>query len=125
MVTLSSIGELAAAKNAVEELKNKYPRLYEELLELVYLTKALHFKYEYMGSLLMDENPSEYAPHFAHDCVLRLYEGEIKKLKNDADFPALKQTFARFEHTGYAKICLLVQGIPPESLVGTSYFLLR
>lgn len=125
MVTLSSLGELTAAKEAVEELRSKYPCLYEKLLDMVYLTKAFHFKYEYMGSLLMDEAPGEYSPHFVHDCVLHLYTREIKKLKSDGNFLALQQLFSHFEHTGYAKICLLVQDMPPESLVGTSYFLLR
>lgn len=125
MVTLSSLEELTAVNNAVQEFKKEYPRLFEKLLEMVYLTKALHFKYEYMGALLMDEDLGESAPNFVHSSVLRLYKGEIQKLKDDVEFPALKKVFIQNKHTGYTKICLLVLDLPPESLVGTSYYLLR
>lgn len=125
MVTLSSLRELTTAKEAVEGLKNEYPCLFEKLLEMVYLTKAFHFKYEFMGALLMDEDPGEYVPQFVQKSVLRLYKEEIQKLKNDVEFPAIKQAFVHCERTGYAKLSLLIQGMTPESLVGTSYFLLR
>jgi hypothetical protein len=120
MITLSSIDELKATKQALEKLKKDYPSLFEKLLYMVNLTRALDFKYHYMGSLIMDEDPGQYAPNFVYGSVLRLYKKELQKIKEDHDSQVLKQTFSEFRKTGYAKISLLVLGETPESLVGAS-----
>jgi hypothetical protein len=120
MITLSSIDELKATKDALEKLKRDYPNLFEKLLDLVNLTRAFQFKYHYMGCLIMDEDPGQYTPNFVYGSVLRLYKKELQKLKDDSDSQVLKQTFSEFRHTGYAKISLLVLGKTPESLLGSS-----
>jgi hypothetical protein len=120
MITLSSIDELKATKEALEKLKIDYPNLFEKLLEMVNLTRAFQFKYHYMGSLIMDEDPGKYTPNFVNGSVLRLYKKELQKLKNDTESQILKQMFSEFRNTGYAKISLLVLGMTPESLVGPS-----
>ncbi|RUQ28472.1 hypothetical protein ELQ35_12480 [Peribacillus cavernae] len=108
------------SKLALENLKKSYPNLFEKLLEVVNLTRALQFKYQYMGCLIMNEDPSYYAPNFVQGSVLRLYKKEVQKLKEDLDCDVLKQTFIDFRETGYAKISLLVLGMTPESLTGAS-----
>ena len=120
MITLSSIDELKATKSALEKLKGDYPSLFEKLLDTVNLTRAIQFKYHYMGCLIMDEDPGQYKPNFVYGSVLRLYKKELQKLKDDSDFQVLKQTFSEFRNTGYAKISLLVLGMTPESLLGPS-----
>jgi hypothetical protein len=120
MITLSSIDELKAAKNAIEKLKGDYPNLFEKLLDLVNLTRAFQFKYHYMGCLIMDEDPGQYTPNFVYGSVLRLYKKELQKIKDDNDSEVLKQIFSEFRHTGYAKLSQLVLGMTPESLVGPS-----
>ena len=120
MIALSSIDELKATKEAIEKLKNDYPNLFEKLLDTVNLTRAFQFKYQYMGCLLMNENPGESAPSFVYGSVLRLYKKELQKLKDDQDSQVLKQIFSKFRNTGYAKISLLIMGMKPESLVGPS-----
>ena len=122
MVTLTSLNELVAAKKALDKLQNDHPSLFEKLVEMVNLTRAFHFKYHYMGALIMDEDPGEDTPNFVYGSVLRLYKREIQKLKEDVDFPALKQVFADNKNTDYAKICLLVLGMTPESLVGSTLY---
>ncbi|TDL66228.1 hypothetical protein QNH48_02070 [Neobacillus sp. YX16] len=120
MITLSSIDELRATKDALEKLKKDYPNLFEKLLDMVNLTRAFQFKYNYMGCLFMDEDPGQYTPNFVYGSVLRLYKKELQKLKDDHESQVLKQTFSEFRNTGYAKISLLVLGMSPESLVGAS-----
>lgn len=122
MINLTSLDELKAARHAIENLKKDYPSLFVKFLDMVNLTRAFHFKYQYMGDLMMDENPGEDAPKFVYGSVLRLYKRELQKLKDDADFEALKQIFKEHTSTGYTKICLLTLGMEPESLTGTSYF---
>lgn len=120
MITLSSIDELKATKEAIEKLKKDYPNLFEKLLEIVNLTRAFQFKYQYMGCLIMNEDPGQNAPNFVYGSVLRLYKKELQKLKDAQDSEVLKQIFSEFRNTGYAKISLLILGMKPESLVGSS-----
>lgn len=120
MITLSSHDELKETKEALDTLKKSYPDLFEKLVDVVNLTRALQFKYQYMGCLIMDEDPSYYAPNFVQGSVLRLYKKEVQKLKEDLDCHVLKQTFNDFRETGYAKISQLILGTTPESLTGAS-----
>lgn len=120
MITVSSINELNAAKEALEKLKEEYPALFEKFIEMINLTRALEFKYHYMGCLLMNEDPSECSPNFVYGSVLRLYKRELNQLKEDPNIEVLKQMFFEFKGIGYANLCLLGLDKNPESLVGPS-----
>ncbi|MDQ0201573.1 hypothetical protein [Neobacillus ginsengisoli] len=120
MITLTSLDELKATSEALENLKKDYPALFEKLLDMVNLTRAFQFKYNYMGCLIMDEDPGEYKPNFVYGSVLRLYKKELQKLKDDLDSQILKQFLTKFRSTDFAKISQLVLGMTPESLVGAS-----
>ncbi|WP_409303999.1 hypothetical protein [Peribacillus sp. SCS-155] len=120
MITLSNIDELKAAKEALDKLQKDYPALFEKLSDMVNLTRAFQFNYDYLGCLVMDEDASKCTPKFVYGSVLRLYKKEVQKLKDDQDCEVLKQTFSQFKQTGYAKISQLVLGMAPESLVGPS-----
>ncbi|PLT33427.1 hypothetical protein [Bacillus sp. V5-8f] len=120
MITITSHDELKETKQAIDNLKNSYPGLFEKLVDVVNLTRALQFKYQYMGCLIMDEDPSHCAPNFVQGSVLRLYKKEVQKLKEDMDASVLKETLNNFRETGYANISLLILGMTPESLVGAS-----
>ena len=121
MITLSSIGELTSAQEAFRDLHKTHPNLFEKFLDVIYLTRALQFKYQYMGCLLMDEDPGENTPGFVHSSVLRLYKREIQQLKNDENIRALRAILKEHKSNGYAKLCLLVLGQNPESLVGPTF----
>lgn len=121
MVTLSSVDELQTAEKEVENIKNSYPELFKKILHVVGLTRAFQFKYQYMGCLIMDENPNDYAPEFVMPSVISLYKAEIQKLKDDPSIQILRKTFANYESIGYAKVSMLVLGQSPESLIGASY----
>lgn len=121
MVTLSSVDELQTAEKEVENIKNSYPELFKKILHVVGLTRAFQFKYQYMGCLIMDENPNDYAPEFVMPSVISLYKAEIQKLKDDPSIHILRKTFANYESIGYAKVSMLVLGQSPESLIGASY----
>ncbi|MBS4174898.1 hypothetical protein [Bacillus sp. FJAT-49736] len=116
MLTLTSIDELKEASNALIKLQTSYPSLFEKLVHIVGLTRALQFKYDYMGNLILDENPSRYSPQFVQSSVLRLYRKELQALKDDVDFPAVKHFFANFKDIGSAKLGLLILGKSPESV---------
>ncbi|MGE7604458.1 hypothetical protein ACQKL5_18585 [Peribacillus sp. NPDC097675] len=121
MITLSSVDELQAAEEALEKIEYSYPELFKKLLHVVALTRAFQFKYQYMGTLIMDENPNEYTPEFVMPSVINLYKDEVQKLKDDPNIEVLRQTFSQNENTGFAKISMLVLGKSPESLLGASY----
>ncbi|WP_251551548.1 hypothetical protein [Neobacillus muris] len=118
MIALSSIVELNAAKDVLNDVKKEYPELFEKFLDVVNLTRALHLKYQYMGCLLMDEDSRGCTPEFVYGSVLRLYKMELQCLKNDPDFKVLKDIFVEFGSIGYPKLCLLGLGRNPDSLVG-------
>ncbi|GIN39188.1 MULTISPECIES: hypothetical protein [Heyndrickxia] len=118
MLTLSSLDELQTAKERLANLQQSFPALFDRLVHVTNLTRALNFKYQYMGCLLMDEDPGTSSPNFVQASVLRLYKKEVQLLKNDVDFDKLKQFFTEFKGNGYAKLSLLALGIVPESLTG-------
>jgi hypothetical protein len=120
MITLSNVDELQASEAALEKIKYSYPELFDKLLHVVALTRALQFKYQFMGTLIMDENPSEYTPEFVMPSVIELYIEEVQKLKDDPNIQVLLQTFSQNKNIGYAKISMLVLGKSPESLLGAS-----
>jgi len=121
MVTISSMNRLTAAKDGLKMLEQEHPVLFEKLLDVIYLTRALHFKYHYMGCLVMDEDPGPSSPDFVYGSVLRIYKKEIQKLKNDGSLHALRQLFSDCSSIGYSKLCLLALGHSPESLVEPSF----
>ncbi|MGG1572420.1 hypothetical protein [Fictibacillus sp. NRS-1165] len=120
MITLSSHSELKEAKAALENLERTFPSLYEKWVHIINLTRALQFKYQYMGSLIMNEDCRRYSPEFVHESVIQLYKSEVEKLLADTNIGALRETIARCHNAGYAKLSLLSIGRTPESLVGTS-----
>ncbi|OLN23646.1 hypothetical protein BTO30_03500 [Domibacillus antri] len=120
IASLCSLDELQKAKRALDQLEHSYPSLFEKMVHVINLTRALQVKYQYMGCLIMDEDPSDCLPNLPHGSVLHLYKKEVQTLKNDMDVIALKQTFASFKEAGYAKISLLAIGRTPESLIGPS-----
>ncbi len=120
IATLCSLDELRKAKKALDHLEHTYPVLFEKIVHVMNLTRALQMKYQYMGCLLMDEDSSNCLPNLPQGSVLRLYIKEVKTLKMDADIYVLKQLFTTFKEIGYAKISLLALGNTPESLVGSS-----
>ena len=120
IATLCSLDELRKAKKALDLLEHTYPVLFEKVVHVMNLTRALQMKYQYMGCLLMDEDPSNCLPNLSQGSVLRLYKKEVETLKLDADIYVLKQLFTAFKETGYAKISLLALGNTPESLIGSS-----
>jgi hypothetical protein len=120
MITLSNVDELQASETALEKIKYSYPELFNKLLHVVALTRALQFKYQFMGTLIMDENPNEYTPEFVMPSIIELYIEEVQKLKDDPNIQVLLQTFSQSKNIGYAKISMLVLGKSPESLLGAS-----
>ncbi|MED1201519.1 hypothetical protein [Heyndrickxia acidicola] len=119
MITLSSLDDLKAAQKTIGQVKQNYPVLFEKLLHAVYLTRALQFKYQYMGNLLFDEVPLEPTPKFVQASILRLYKREIQVIKIDENIDVLHELFNEFKQTGYAKISLLIMGKSPEAVIGT------
>lgn len=118
MITFNCLTDLEQVCQALENLKKNYPNIHKKLVEMVYLTRALNFKFQYMGALLMDKDPSEFIPNSVHDSVLRLYNRELQALKDDSDFHELQQIISKFAQTGFTNISHLLLGTEPESLVG-------
>ena len=118
MIMTSSFNELMQAKHAIEELKTEKPVVYKKFAHIIHLTYQLQFKFQYMGSLIMDEDSTKHCPKVQDDYVLNVYQTEIKKLKADDEVLNLKQLLAEYKQLGYAKLSDLVMGKNPEVLVG-------
>jgi hypothetical protein len=121
MITLCSYNELKASNEALVKLKQDFPKLFNQLVHVVHLTRALQFKYQFMGCLIMDENTDTYSPSFAYSSVLSLYKKELQKLLEDINSQVIKDFFANYKKIGYVNISQLVLGKSPESLVGSSH----
>src|SRR5581483_8095547 len=117
MVVSSSFDELKNAQIAIANLNATKPSIYKEFLNIIHLTRQLQFGYQYMGSLLMDEDPDEFRPKLQDDYVLSIYHREIEKLKADERFPEIKELLNSYKQISYAKICKLILGENPRALV--------
>ena len=118
MTTICSHEELISTQEALEKIEKSYPALFEHLLHIVNLTRSLQLRYQFMGCLLMDDDPGKNRPPYLHQSVLELYIKEIQKLKENPDFPVIQKTFSSYKKIGYAKMSLLLQGTAPETLTG-------
>jgi hypothetical protein len=118
MLTTSSFSELMGVKQKLNELEAVKPAVYHQFVHTIHLTRQLQFKFQYMGSLIMDEAAESYAPKVRDSYVLDLYKDEIDKLKSFDAIAELKQLLAAYNTIGYGAICELVIGKNPEVLVG-------
>jgi hypothetical protein len=122
MVTFTSLNELETTNKTLEDLNKSYPELFGKFLDAVNLTRAFQFKYHFLVSIILNEDPGQDKPNFVYGSVLRLYKREVQKLRDDVDFHVLEQFFIQNKNMDSTKICLLALGMTPDSLVGTSFF---
>jgi hypothetical protein len=118
MVTASNYTQLKNAQIAIEKLQVTKPSIYKKFINIVKLTRQLHCGYQYMGSVIMDEDPSNFYPGSMDDYVLSVYQQEIKKLKTDDKFLELKHLLNKYKQISYANISKLALGENPQALVG-------
>ncbi len=119
MIALANHHDILATKEALDVFKLEHPSLFDQLLHVVSLTRQLHFKYHYMGNLLMNEDPTIYQP-LVKESVMKLYLKEIQMLKDNDRNGVVQTLLAESRHHGYAKISLLILGKSPESLIGAA-----
>ena len=118
MVTASNYTQLKNAQIAIEKLQVTKPSIYKKFINIVKLTRQLHCGYQYMGSVIMDEDPSDFYPGSMDDYVLSVYQQEIEKLKTDDKFLELKHLLNKYKQISYANISKLALGENPQALVG-------
>jgi hypothetical protein len=118
MLTTSSYNQLKNAQIAIEKLNVTKPSIYRKFINIIKLTRQLQFGYQYMGSLIMDEDPVKFNPTFQDDYVLSVYYREIENLKTDKKFLDLKQLLKTYKQLSYANISKLALGENPTALVG-------
>jgi len=118
MLVSANYEDLLDAKMAIENLSETKPSIYHMFLNIIELTRQLNFGYQYMGALLMEEDPSEFKPVGQDDYVFSVYQEEIEKLKRDEKFSELKQLLKEYQQVSYANISKLALGKPPRELAG-------
>lgn len=118
MLVTSGYDELKDAQTAIANLNATKPSIYRDFLNIINLTRQLQYGYQYMGALLMDEDPGEFLPKFQDDYVLSIYHQEIEKLKADKRFPELKKLLNSYKQISYANLSRLALGENPTELVG-------
>ncbi len=118
MIALTSLEKLYEARHAGDQIKTQTPGLYEDLIHLVSLTRQLQFRYQYLGSLLTDENTEKSAPVHAKQSVISLYLQEVNDFRSSEYAEVIKKLFLNYKDCGYNNICLLLLGKSPEELKG-------
>ena len=118
MVTESNYNQLENAKVAIEKLHLTKPDIYKKFINIIRLTRQLHCGYQYMGTVIMDEDPSDFYPRSLDDYVMSVYQREIEKLKTDERFTELKQVLNNYKQVSYVNISKLALGENPKELVG-------
>ncbi|WP_181350331.1 hypothetical protein [Thalassobacillus sp. CUG 92003] len=118
---IASLKELYQAKEDLEHLKKHHEDLYEQLLHVVSLTRQLQIKYGYMASIVMDEEDLPgYRPQFVRDSILTLYQQEVEALKNHQDINEVKAIMHKHRNISDSKLFLLILGMKPELLQGST-----
>lgn len=118
MLTSSSFNDLQNAKSAIENFKTASPTLFQKFMNAIFLTRQLQYGFQYMGCLVMDEDPNKFCPNSQDDYVLFVYQQEIETLKADSKVQELKKLLATYKQISYANICKLALGTHPRVLVG-------
>jgi hypothetical protein len=118
MVIESSYDELKRVQTAIDNFKATEPSTYQKFINIINLTRQLQFDYQYMGSLLTEEDASSYQPITNTNYVLSVYRSEIEKLKIDNKFIDLKQLLNKYKKVSYSNISKLALGENPKALVG-------
>ncbi|MDQ0298112.1 hypothetical protein J2S78_000520 [Salibacterium salarium] len=120
MIALSSIEELQAAKNKIEQLNLSAPNLFDKLVHVVTLTKQMQLRYEYLGSLIMEEDSTRFVNQHIRTSLLDLYQKEVQNLKHPTEKQEVEQLFSMYKSIGYENICKMILGESPESLKGVA-----
>lgn len=118
MLVHSSIDNLLQAQEAIEKLKQKKPTRYQHFLNIIRLTRQLQFGFQYMGRLLMGEEPETSGGDSSEDYVLTVYKREINKFKANGTAEELHTLLDACKPLSYAAICKLMLGESPRTLVG-------
>lgn len=118
MVLSSSYNELKNAQIAIENFIATKPSIYQKFLNIIKLTRQFQYGYQYMGSLIMEEDDSKFRPSSQDEYVLSVYQTEIEKLKKDHKFFDLKELLNNYKKISYVNISKLVLGENPQALVG-------
>ena len=118
MITGSNYTQLKDAQIAIEKLHVTKPSIYKKFINIVKLTRQLRCGYQYMGTVIMDENTSDFYPGSLDNYILSVYHREIEKLKTDEKFSELKQVLNKYKQVSYVNISKLALGENPKELVG-------
>lgn len=118
MLVTTSYNQLLEAQTAIKNLNESNPTIFNKFLKVIKLTRQMQFGYQYMGTLIMDEDPSISMPKSQDDYVLSVYQKEIEALKADRNFYDLKKLLSNYKLVSYKNISKLVLGENPKMLVG-------
>ena len=114
---INEMEELNQVKLDLKKLKNKFPNMYEKLEYIASLTRQLSIHYKYLGLLMFSDNPKTIQnerPTLIRESVLKLYEQEVEKVKNDRDFIFFKDMMLKFQNVKYSQIFLIILGAEPS-----------
>ena len=114
---INEMEELNQVKLDLKKLKNKFPNMYEKLEYIASLTRQLSINYKYLGLLMFSDNREiiqNKRPTLIRESVLKLYEQEVEKVKNDRDFIFFKDMMLKFQNVKYSQIFLIILGAEPS-----------
>ncbi|MFD2657361.1 MULTISPECIES: hypothetical protein [Gracilibacillus] len=118
MLISASKQHLQDIQVAIEQLKAEDPDQFEQFKNIITLTRQLQYSFQYLGCLIMDEDPSGFLPKVQDSYVLSIYEREIEKLKEEHSLDKVKQILATYKEVSYDHICKLLLGKEIEMLIG-------
>ncbi|MCD5325695.1 MULTISPECIES: hypothetical protein [Pontibacillus] len=120
MIKAASLKQLREVSEDLNTLRKAEQELFQQFIHIIQLTRQLQLRYDYMGCLLLQEDPRQCAPDFIEESVLNLYQHEIDTLRKHPQMDKLENLLDHYKGIGYTKISLLALGESPESLVGPS-----
>ncbi|SFA95205.1 hypothetical protein SAMN04488072_104108 [Lentibacillus halodurans] len=118
MLISANAQELQRVKQAIERLKENEPVQYQQFKNVINLTRQLQYSFQYLGCLIMNDDPREFEPRLQDGYVLSIYKNEIENLKQKQPIDAVQELLAAYKRVSYDHICKLVLGENVDMLAG-------
>ncbi|QGH33895.1 hypothetical protein GI584_07620 [Gracilibacillus salitolerans] len=118
MLISASKQNLQDVQIAIEKLKEEHPDQFEQFKNIIKLTRQLQYSFQYLGCVVMDEDPSDFLPEVQDIYVLSIYKRELAKLKQGHGLDKVQQLLASYKEVSYDHICKLILGKEIEMLIG-------
>src|SRR5690625_3322239 len=110
MLISANVHELQDVQTAIDHLQQEQPTQYQQSRNIVALARQVHYSFQYVVCLFVDQDPSRFQARTEDSYVHSIFQRVINAVKKDDSFDEVEQLRARYKDISYDHICKLVLG---------------